>query len=102
VPVSLNVQASFSRETFDDEIRDPTASLVLARFPLGYAHDPVGGAALVAALVVPVGCGELHPDASTAAVAAMVSVRPYLAARCLIKTTFFCSLDVTAPEAVRG
>jgi hypothetical protein len=85
VPVSLNVHASFSWETFDDEICDPTASLVLSRFPFGDVHDPVGCAAPERVLVVPVGCDELHPDAITAAALTMVSVRPYLATRFLIR-----------------
>jgi hypothetical protein len=89
VPVSLNVHASFSRETFAAEICAPVAALVLARFPLGSAHDPAGWAAPVNALLVPVGADELHPDAIRAAALAMASVRPYLATRCLIKTTFY-------------
>jgi hypothetical protein len=98
VPVSLNVHASFSPETFDDEICDPTASLVLSRFPFGSAHDPAGRAAPERVLVVPDGCDELlHPDASTTAALAMVSVKPYLATRCLIKTTFY-SLDFRAGQ----
>jgi hypothetical protein len=87
VPVSLNVHASFSWETFADEICAPVTSLVLARFPLGSAHDPAGRAAPANALPVPVGADELHPDAIRAAALAMASVSPYLA-RCRIKTTF--------------
>jgi hypothetical protein len=67
---------------------------VLARFPLGSAHDPAGWAAPVNALPVPVGAAELHPDAIRAAALAMASVTPYVA-RCRIKTTF-CSPAVTA------
>jgi hypothetical protein len=100
LPVSLNVHASFSRETFADEIC-PAASLVLARFPLGYAHDPAGRAAPVSTLVVPVGCGgELHPEATRAAALAMVSMRPYPATRCLIKTTLYSLKLLGLPAAV--
>jgi hypothetical protein len=51
VPDSLNVHASFSDATSDDEIRDPAASLVLPGSPLGYAQDPAGCAAPAKALV---------------------------------------------------
>jgi hypothetical protein len=62
VPVSLNVHASFSDATFDEEIRDPAASRELARSPFGYADAPAGAAAPVNALEVGAGCPEeLHP-----------------------------------------
>jgi hypothetical protein len=62
VPVSLNVHASFSDATFDEEIRDPAASRELARSPFGYAHDPAGAAAPANSLEVGAGCPEeLHP-----------------------------------------
>jgi len=62
VPDSLNVHASFSDATFDDEIRDPAASLVLARSPFGSVHDPAGAAAPANALDVGAGgAEELHP-----------------------------------------
>jgi hypothetical protein len=103
VPVSLNVHASFSDATFDDEIRDPTASRVLVRSPFGYAHDPAGGAAPANVLDVGAGCAEdaeeLHPAASPpvklATVSATGAILRYLATRCLIKTTFY-SFDFTA------
>jgi hypothetical protein len=62
VPVSLNVHASFSDATFEEEIRDPAASRELARSPFGYAEAPAGVAAPVNALEVGAGCPEeLHP-----------------------------------------
>ena len=42
MPASLKAQASRSPDTFDDEITDPGASLVLARSPFGYGHCPEG------------------------------------------------------------
>jgi hypothetical protein len=62
VPVSLNVHASFSDATFDEEIRDPVASRELARSPFGYAEAPAGAAAPANALEAGAGCPEeLHP-----------------------------------------
>ena len=89
VPDSLNVHASFSDATFDEEIGDPAASLVLSRFPFGYAHDPAGCAAPENVLVVGAGCPELHPAATIpparlATVSASGAIRRYLATRCLI------------------
>jgi hypothetical protein len=40
VPVSLNVHASFSDATFDEEIRDPAAFRVLSRSPFGVGPRP--------------------------------------------------------------
>ena len=61
LPVSLNAQASRSCDTFADEIAEPGASLVLARSPFGYGHDPVGAAAPGNTLVTG-GPGLLPPD----------------------------------------
>jgi hypothetical protein len=105
LPDSLNVHASFSDATFDAEICDPAASLVLSRFPFGYVHDPAGRAAPVNVLVDGAGCPELHPATTPQARAATVSasgaILRYLTARCLIQTTFY-SFDLTAAEVIRG
>ena len=65
--MSLNVHASRSVPTFAAEIRDPVASRVLARSPLGYAHDPAGRAAPANVLVAGAGGAELHAATSPAA-----------------------------------
>ena len=39
-PVSLNVHACASLDTFADEIVEPVASRVFARSPFGYGHEP--------------------------------------------------------------
>src|ERR1700726_3935107 len=94
VPDSLNVHASLSDATFDEEIRDPTASRVLARSPFGNAHDPVGAAAPANVLDVGAGCPEeLHPATMIPPVRlATVSASGTI----LIKTTFY-SLDLALP-----
>jgi hypothetical protein len=103
VPDSLNVHASFSDATFDDEIRDPTASLVLPRSPFGYAHDPAGWAAPENVLVVGAGCAELHPattapQARLATASASGSILRYPAG-CPTWITF-CSRELTLGQAV--
>jgi hypothetical protein len=99
----LNVHASFSDATFDNEIADPTASLVLPRSPFGYAHDPAGRAALENVLVAGAGGAELHPattppQARLAAASASGAI-PRYPARCPIKITF-CSRVLTLGEVV--
>jgi hypothetical protein len=107
VPVSLNVHASFSDATFDEEIRDPAAFRVLSRSPFGSAHDPAGAAA--PANLLDVGAGgaeELHPattipPARPATVSATGAILRCLATRCLTKTTFY-SLDFMAGKPLKG
>jgi hypothetical protein len=106
----LNVHASFSDPTFDDEMRDPTASLVLARSPLGYAADPAGAAAPANVTVVEVGCAgdgagaeELHPATMSPpvkppTVSATGAILRCLKTRCLIKTTFYSFDAADTPD----
>src|SRR5262249_44343706 len=62
-PVSLNVHACASVDTFAFEIVDPVASRVFARSPFEYGHTPEAVAVrLVAACVVTV----LHPARAAA------------------------------------
>ena len=92
MPVSWNVHASRSVPTFAAEIREPTASLVLARSPFGYGHDPAGFVAPANVLVTGAGGAELHPatipPATLTTLSMTEAIRPSLAVRCLIKTTF--------------
>ena len=64
VPDSLNAHASRSADTFADEIAEPGASLVLARSPFGYGHDPDGAAAPGNAVLAGAGLPPLHAAAS--------------------------------------
>ena len=81
-PVSLNVQARASLDTFADEIVDPVASRVFARLALGYAHDPELVAVDAAAFVVRVRQAGLAlafpfpPHAATSTTAAATSAVP--------------------------
>ncbi|GAB3796744.1 hypothetical protein GCM10028798_07130 [Humibacter antri] len=45
MPVRLSDQASRRPDTLTEEIVEVVASLVLARSPFGYGHEPCGGAA---------------------------------------------------------
>ena len=66
-PVSLNVHASLSWDTFAAEIVEPVASLVLARSPFGYGQDPDGAAAPANVLVTGAGCGGARGESSPVA-----------------------------------
>src|ERR1700742_1918942 len=91
VPVSLNVHASFSDATFDEEIRDPVASRELARSSFGYAEAPAGAAAPEHALEAGAGrpAGPHPPSMSPPVKRATVSasgaiLRERYLARCVI------------------
>jgi hypothetical protein len=92
-----------SDATFDEEIRDPTASRVLARSPFGNAHDPVAAAAPANVLDVGAGCPEeLHPatmlpPVRLATVSASGTILRYLATRCFLTKTTFYSPDLPLP-----
>ena len=58
-PVSLNVQACASLDTFADEIVDPVASRVFARSAFEYGHEPEPAVVEAAAFVVTVVQPEL-------------------------------------------
>jgi hypothetical protein len=64
MPVSLNVQASASRDTFAEEIVEPAASRVFARSPFAYCHEPDAPDAVEAATCAPT---VLHPSLTAAA-----------------------------------
>ncbi len=61
-PVSLNVHASASLDTFADEIVEPVASRVFARSPFGYGQAAEVAVAGAAAALAP------EPQAATAPV----------------------------------
>jgi len=65
-PESWNDHASLSLDTLAPVITEPAASLVLARSPFGYGHDPDGVAAPGSRLLVGAGWPELQPAASSA------------------------------------
>src|ERR1700733_14198064 len=62
LPVSLNVQACASLDTFAEEIVDPVASRVFARSAFEYGHEPDAEAADAAALALTV----LQPELAAA------------------------------------
>ena len=76
MPVSLNVQASRSPDTFAAEITESGASLVLARSPFGYGHDPAGAAAPGNAVLTGAGLPLLHAAASTVTATTTASPAP--------------------------
>src|ERR1700686_1636048 len=53
LPVSLKDQASFSDDTFCNEMVEPPATRVLARLPLGNDQDGDGGPAAAATVMGP-------------------------------------------------
>ena len=76
VPVSLNAHASRSPDTFAAEIAESGASLVLARSPFGYGHDPDGAAAPGNAVLTGAGLLPLHAAASTVTETSRASPAP--------------------------
>jgi hypothetical protein len=75
----LNAQACLSLDTFADDIVEPAASLVFARSPLEYGHDPDANGLAAAGLVTVAGL-LLHAATAKLAVtsraAALRLVRP--------------------------